>query len=65
MAGKHQKMYFSFFKIALFVLPIINMLKIIRNYRLMTAAKHWKRLNGLIGIMIRRKPRLRFQKSFM
>ena len=23
MAGKHQKMYFSFFKIALFVLPII------------------------------------------
>jgi len=24
MAGKHQKMYFSFFKIALFVLPIIH-----------------------------------------
>lgn len=24
MAGKHQKMYFSFFKIALFVLPIIG-----------------------------------------
>lgn len=24
MAGKHQKMYFSFFKIALFVLPIIK-----------------------------------------
>jgi len=29
MAGKHQKMYFSFFKIALFVLPIINLVNVI------------------------------------
>lgn len=28
MAGKHQKMYFSFFKIALFVLPIILKIRI-------------------------------------
>lgn len=34
MAGKHQKMYFSFFKIALFVLPIIHryICKTVRRY---------------------------------
>lgn len=31
MAGKHQKMYFSFFKIALFVLPIIQIPRFIIN----------------------------------
>ncbi len=31
MAGKHQKMYFSFFKIALFVLPIISGVYVIQH----------------------------------
>lgn len=39
MAGKHQKMYFSFFKIALFVLPIIGRVFYFKN-RNTTVPKH-------------------------
>lgn len=33
MAGKHQKMYFSFFKIALFVLPIIQASELLKTIK--------------------------------